>query len=546
MNWFTNLKIGQRLGMVMLVLTLIMLSINVFNFTKLQQIKQNSDLAKDESLVYAMYARDFQLSVIQVQQWLTDISATRGAEGFDDGYAEAANYFELGNECLQHFETMFTEENDQENLTFIEQLKQNFADFYQVGRDMAQTYIDDGPEQGNVMMEEFDPFAASIAEGVESLIKTQTDELNAAMVAVGDATSQSQSASISSLLVLLVLVAGGSFFLIRSINQPIGQLLEKLQEVARGEGDLTTRLPVTSKDELGQVASEFNAFMDKLHAIIKSIKNSSDVVATASTQISSASEQMAAGAEEQQAQLSEVATSVEEMSAMILETSNSTEATQTGAQEANDAAGRGQEKVSLTINGIEGIASIVSNAASQIGTLKQRSEEIGEVIQVIDDIADQTNLLALNANIEAARAGDAGRGFAVVADEVRKLAERTVTATGDISSKINEIQTDVASSVDAMGSITEKSQEGQTLASDSGSSLQEISAAIDQVNSAIQQIASAAVEQSAGVEEISKNIEGVSTVSKQSATSAQELATGADQLNREVQSLEAQIGKFKV
>lgn len=332
----------------------------------------------------------------------------------------------------------------------------------------------------------------------------------------------------------------------RIIAGQIGQFVTMLKDVAEGEGDLTVRIDVASQDELGEMANWFNMFIERLQNIIRSVKESAQQVTNAAGSISAASEQMAAGAEEQQAQLSEVATSVEEMSAMILETSNNTEATQQNAQEANDAAGRGQVKVSSTINGIEGIATIVSSAASQIGTLKERSEEIGEVIQVIDDIADQTNLLALNANIEAARAGDAGRGFAVVADEVRKLAERTVSATADIGEKINQIQNDVTNSVDAMGNIADQSHEGQTLAGESGSALQDISNAIEQVNGAITQIASAAIEQSAGVEEISKNIEGVSTVSKQAATSAQELATNADQLNKEVQALEGQINLFKV
>ena len=330
------------------------------------------------------------------------------------------------------------------------------------------------------------------------------------------------------------------------IANQIQKAIDMLKDIAQGEGDLTVRLEVKSRDEIGELAKWFNTFVEKLQTTLRIIMESSKQVAAASGNISSASEQMAAGAEEQQAQLSEVATSVEEMSAMILETSNNTEGTQQNAMEANEAAARGQEKVVQTLEGMEGIASIVATAAEQVGTLKERSEEIGEVIQVIDDIADQTNLLALNANIEAARAGDAGRGFAVVADEVRKLAERTVTATSNIGEKIKQIQADVASSVEAMGSITTQSEMGRTLASESGNALQEISGAIDQVNSAITQISSATVEQSAGVEEISKNIEGVSTVSKQSASSAQELAASAEQLNREVQSLETQISQFRV
>jgi len=344
----------------------------------------------------------------------------------------------------------------------------------------------------------------------------------------------------------LLLSVFAAFFLGSNVSNSISRVGRILEDIAQGEGDLTTRMEVNSKDEIGDLSIWFNTFVEKLHSTVTSIAQSTRQVATASNEISASSEEMAAGAEEQQAQLSEVATSIEEMSAMILETSSNAESTQDGAGEANQAAVRGRTKVDDTISGIEGIAAIVQNTSTQIAALKSRSNDIGEVIQVIDDIADQTNLLALNANIEAARAGDAGRGFAVVADEVRKLAERTVSATGDIGDQIKTIQNDVAAAVDAMQKISDQSDDGQKLAGESGNALSKISETIESVNSSITQIASAAVQQSAGVEEISKNIEGVSSVSKQSASTAQQLAASAEHLHSEVQTLEKQLGQFKI
>ncbi len=355
-----------------------------------------------------------------------------------------------------------------------------------------------------------------------------------------------RNTAILTVLIAALIIALVAYFISKTITDPIKTVVALVKDIATGEGDLTVRLGIDSKDELGELATWFDTFVEKLQKIISQVKNSAKEVATAGSEISTASEQMAAGAEEQQAQLSEVATSIEEMSAMILETSNNAEQTQGNANEANLAAEKGADTVNQTISGIEGIASIVSSASDQIRTLKIRSQEIADVIQVIDDISDQTNLLALNANIEAARAGEAGRGFAVVADEVRKLAERTVGATADIEEKIKQIQTDVNSSVEAMEQITTQSQEGQTLAGEAGSALGEISGSIEQVNAAISQIASAAIEQSAGVEEISKNVESVSTVSKQSASGAQELAASSEQLNREVQGLDKLMDQFKV
>lgn len=360
-------------------------------------------------------------------------------------------------------------------------------------------------------------------------------------------TSEAKQSLISNVILgacVFLLVIGFSIVLISGVIKPLRTVVDLVGDIA--DGDLTRKSEIQSKDEIGDLSNSMNTLITKLNVMITQIKDTSKLVADASNGISTASEEMAAGAEEQQAQLSEVATSIEEMSAMILETSNNSEQTQNDSSNANIAAEKGRGAVDETINGIEEISMIVQSASDQINTLKQRSQEIADVIQVIDDISDQTNLLALNANIEAARAGEAGRGFAVVADEVRKLAERTVGATADIEEKINQIQKDVSSSVTAMGKISEQSKKGQEIAGDAGSALGSIGSSIEQVNGSITQIAAAAIEQSAGVEQISKNVESVSTVSKQSATSAQDLAASAEKLNREVLGLDKLVNKFQV
>ncbi len=352
-----------------------------------------------------------------------------------------------------------------------------------------------------------------------------------------------------SVVVGVVAVASLLFITLVIANQifgVIGGVVNRLKDIAQGEGDLTVRINYNNKDEVGELTKWFNLFVEKIQALVKQVKTSIEQVGNASEEISSASEQMASGAEEQQSQLSEIATSMEQMSAMILQSSKNANETQDNANQANKAAEEGTSTVQETIAGIENVANITIKASEQIATLEQRSSEIGKVIQVIDDIADQTNLLALNANIEAARAGEAGRGFAVVADEVRKLAERTVKATAEIGEQIKSIQGAVRESVQAMNKVADHSKDGQQVAAKAGEALEKISQLVKNVNQAIAQVASAADEQSSGAEEISKNVETVSTVAKEAASSAQELAASSEELNREVKSLGELVGQFKV
>ncbi len=308
--------------------------------------------------------------------------------------------------------------------------------------------------------------------------------------------------------------------------------------------NLTVRLePKCNRDALGNA---FKTMTNNLSTMIKELTDNATQLVSASTEIASSSEQMARGSSEQTSQTAQVSSAVEEMTATIVESSKNAGEASGMAREAATAATEGTRVVSQTIEGMNKIAKVVQDSASTIQALSKSSDQIGEIIGVIDDIADQTNLLALNAAIEAARAGEQGRGFAVVADEVRKLAERTTKATKEITDMIKGIQADTKGAVVSMEQGIQEVDSGRQLADKAGESLNAILGFSQRVQDMIQQIASAAEQQSAASEQIARNVESIANVTKENAAGIEQSASAAEQLNRQAEGLQTMVSKFQI
>lgn len=344
---------------------------------------------------------------------------------------------------------------------------------------------------------------------------------------------------------------GGYRDIINGLNETTSTIVKNVriyEDVIEkiGNGDLSARMLGDYKGNYKILQKRANDFAETLSNLISNISEAVQATASAANEISSSTEEMAAGAQEQNSQTADVAGAVEEMTKTIIETTKNSGTASGFAKEAGKIAKEGGLVVSDTVVGMERIANVVQKSSTTIRKLGKSSDQIGEIIQVIDDIADQTNLLALNAAIEAARAGEQGRGFAVVADEVRKLAERTTKATKEIAVMIKQIQTDTNGAVRSIDEGNEEVEKGKALAGKAGESLRSIIEATNKVLDVVNMVASASEEQSTAAEQISRNIEAISNVTQESATGTQQIARASEDLSRLTTNLQTQLSKFKI
>lgn len=342
--------------------------------------------------------------------------------------------------------------------------------------------------------------------------------------------------------IILSLILG--FLIIRSVSSAASALMNASGAMA--QGDLTQRVNLTARDELGTIANAFNNMAESFAQALSKVADSSTQVATAANQVHSTAEHIATGAEEVAAQSTTVATAGEEMAATSGDIAQNCQMAVEGVQQAANAAENGAKVVEQTIAVMNQIACKVQESATTVETLGTRSDQIGEIIGTIEDIADQTNLLALNAAIEAARAGEQGRGFAVVADEVRALAERTTKATREIGEMIKTIQTETKGAVLAMEQGVKQVEAGTSEAGRSGEALRDILEQVNNVAMQVNQIATAAEEQTATTSEISNNMQQITDVVQETANGAHQAATAASQLNANAEELQRLVRQFKI
>ena len=409
---------------------------------------------------------------------------------------------------------------------------------------LDQLLMEDYRGANAILLQQINPAYRETEAAANKLMAAHLQQAEALYEEAAAAYRWSRNLTIIVFLVVTALAISFAAYTIRQVLRGVQTVAEAAQRMA--DGDLSARAEYKAQDELGVIATAFNAMSARFQELIRELAAAVSQLANTARDSAKFGEQANTGVEQQQTQIEAVATAMNEMVATVAEVSRNAANAADSAAGADRAAGEGRQVVTQTIDVMDRIATEVEHAAEAIRDLQRESENIGTVLDVINGIAGQTNLLALNAAIEAARAGEQGRGFAVVADEVRVLAQRTQQSTGEIQEIIERLHAGTARAVTTMNSSLAQTQEGVSKVSEAGTALERIVAAVHEINDMNAQIASAAEEQSAVAEEINRNVIAIRDVAQETLTGAGQAVKAAHNLSELTEKLRGMVGMFRV
>lgn len=538
------LNIRAKVAFGLVLLTLFILTIGSLNYMALEKMQGNTDLFAARLMpaqgVVLNADRDLYQALVAQQQLLLggDPQVTAAltkdfAENADQAHERMQSYLKLMSQFpeissqLDGFEGQYQ--------TWRKQAEQVFALMANGDRDGAMAQHLKQMDSFSALREQYN-LAGELDEKLASALRVRSEE-------VAD-NSQVWTLSLLSFSVVVGLLL--SYFGPKLIVNSILAVHDKVEDISRGEGDLVSRLPITSQDELGKLARSFNRFLDQLQGLIREVGGDVGQLEVSTGTLRQISTQVGDLSENQRMQLSSLVAAFNEINQAVHEISRHAQLTSDQTHMAQASATQGMSLLSRNVEMNQQLAESLKDASDMVTRLADESEKITSVLDVIRSIADQTNLLALNAAIEAARAGDQGRGFAVVADEVRTLASRTQRSTEDIQLMIGSLKQGVQSAVQSMARGSGQMEETLGMADKTRDALSEIQKLVTQVLDMNFQIASATEEQGAVMDEVNRGVSELNSLTEQAGVLAGSvLQTGRD-LDGLAQQLSGRVRRFKV
>ena len=538
------LSIRAKAAFGLVLLTLFILTIGSLNYMALEKMQGNTDLFAARLMpaqgVVLNADRDLYQALVAQQQLLLggDPQAAAAltkdfAENADQAHERMQNYLKLMSQFpeissqLGGFESQYR--------TWRQQAEQVFPLMASGDRAAAMAQHLKQMESFSALRDQYN-LAGELDEKLAAALRVRSEE-------VAD-SSQIWTLSLLSFSVVVGLLL--SYFGPKLIVNSILAVYDKVEDISRGEGDLVSRLPITSQDELGKLARSFNRFLDQLQGLIREVGGDVGQLEVSTGTLRQISTQVGDLSENQRMQLSSLVAAFNEINQAVHEISRHAQLTSDQTHMAQSSATQGMSLLSRNVEMNQQLAESLKDASDMVTQLADESEKITSVLDVIRSIADQTNLLALNAAIEAARAGDQGRGFAVVADEVRTLASRTQRSTEDIQLMIGSLKQGVQSAVQSMARGSGQMEETLGMADKTRDALSEIQNLVTQVLDMNFQIASATEEQGAVMDEVNRGVSELNSLTEQAGVLAGSvLQTGRD-LDGLAQQLAGRVRRFKV